>query len=128
MLLTMGTFVISKRYNGDYKFVFATRKGKTIFTSIACKHKLDCDRMIAGIKENMVMFAFTKIRKASNKHFFRLSKDGLVLAHSRKFSTELMLEKGINEIINYAATAEVLDFSENNFSFSNCEGVFENEV
>jgi hypothetical protein len=25
--------------------------------------------MIAGIKENVVMYAFTKIRKASNKHF-----------------------------------------------------------
>lgn len=124
----MGTFVISKRYNGDYKFVFATRKGKTIFTSIPCKHKLDCELMIAGIKENMAMFAFTKIRKASNQHFFRLSKDGLVLAHSRKFSTELMLQKGINEIIKYASQAEVLDFSENSFSFYNVDGVFENEV
>ena len=124
----MGTFVISKRYNGDYKFVYATRKGKTIFTSIPCKHKLDCEQLIAGIKENMVLFAFTKVRKASNQHFFRLSKDGLVLAHSRKFSTELMLQKGINEIINYASQAEVLDFSENSFSFSNVDGVFENEV
>lgn len=124
----MGTFVISKRYNGDYKFVYATRKGKTIFTSIPCNHKLDCEQMIAGIKENMVLFAFTKVKKAANQHFFRLSKDGLVLAHSRKFSTELMLEKGINEIINYAAKAEVLDFSENSFSFANEDDVFENVV
>ena len=65
----MSTFVISKRYNGDYKFVFATRKGKTIFTSIACKHKSDCERMILGIKENMSLFAFTKVKKASNKFF-----------------------------------------------------------
>ena len=84
--------------------------------------------MIAGIKENMVLFAFTKIKKSSNQYFFRLSKDGLVLANSRKFSTELMLEKGIKEIINYAAKAEVLDFSENSFSFSNEEEVFENVV
>ncbi len=124
----MGTFVISKRYNSDYKFVFATRKGKTIFTSIACKHKLDCEQLITGIKENMVLFAFTKVKKTSNQHFFRLSKDGLVLAHSRKFSTELMLEKGIKEIINYAAKAEVLDFSESSFSFSSEDVVFENEV
>ena len=82
--------------------------------------------MIAGIQENMALFAFTKIKKASNKHFFRLSKDGLVLAHSRKYSTELMLQKGINEIINYATKAEVLDFSENSFSFTNDETVFEN--
>ena len=36
--------------------------------------------MILGIKENMSLFAFTKVKKASNKFFFRLSKDGLVLA------------------------------------------------
>jgi uncharacterized protein YegP (UPF0339 family) len=114
----MSTFVISKRYNGDYMFVFASRKGKTIFTSIACKYKSDCERMIIGIKENMSLFAFTKVKKASNKFFFRLSKDGFVLANSRKFSTELMLQKGIDEIINYVHKAEILDFSENELVFS----------
>jgi uncharacterized protein YegP (UPF0339 family) len=121
----MSTFVISKRYNGDYKFVFASRKGKTIFTSIACKHKSDCERMILGIKENMSLFAFTKVKKASNKFFFRLSKDGLVLANSRKFSTELMLQKGIDEIINYVHMAEILDFSENELVFSEDSNAFE---
>jgi hypothetical protein len=29
----MGTFVISKRFDDRYKFVFTSRKGKTIFTS-----------------------------------------------------------------------------------------------
>lgn len=121
----MSTFVISKRYNGDYKFVFASRKGKTIFTSITCKQKTDCERMISAIKENMELFAFTKVKKASNKFFFRLSKDGLVLANSRKFSTELMLQKGIDEIINYAHKAEILDFSENDFAFSEDSADFE---
>jgi uncharacterized protein YegP (UPF0339 family) len=124
----MSTFVISKRYNGDYKFVFASRKGKTIFTSIACKHKSDCESMILGIKENIAFFAFTKVRKASNKFFFRLSKDGLVLANSRKFSTELMLQKGIDEIINYVHKAEILDFSENEFAFSEDSSAFEEDA
>ena len=84
--------------------------------------------MILGVKENMVMFAFTKNRQASNKHFLRLSKDGLVLARSRKFSKELMLKKGINKIINYAVMTEFLGFSENSFSFSNDDDVFENEI
>jgi uncharacterized protein YegP (UPF0339 family) len=123
----MSTFVISKRYNGDYKFVFASRKGKTIFTSIACKHKSDCERMILGIKENIAFFGFTKVKKASNKFFFRLSKDGLVLANSRKFSTELMLQKGIDEIINYVHKAEILDFSENEFVFSEDSSAFEDD-
>lgn len=113
----MGMFVISKRFNGDYKFIFASRRGKTIFTSIACKHKSDCELMIAGIKENRTLFTFTKVRNAAGKYFFRLSKDGLVLANSRKYSTELMLKKGIDEIIKHVLTAEILDFSENEFVF-----------
>lgn len=117
-------FVISKRFNGDYKFIFASRRGKTIFTSIGCKHKSDCELMIAAIKENMELFAFTKVRTAAGKYSFRLSKDGLVLANSRKFSTELMLKKGIDEIIKYVPAAEMLDFSENEFAFPDGDAVF----
>jgi uncharacterized protein YegP (UPF0339 family) len=120
----MGMFVISKRYNGDYKFIFASRKGKTIFTSIGCRHKSDCELMIAGIRDNMELFAFTKVRNAAGKYTFRLSKDGLVLANSRKYSTELMLKKGIDEIIKYAPMAEILDFSESEFEFPDVNAVF----
>lgn len=109
----MGAFVISKRFNGDYKFIFSSRKGKTIFTSISCKNKSDCALMIAAIRENLDMFSFTKVRAAGNKFVFRLSKDGLVLATSRKYSTEGLLQKGIDEIVKYVSMAETLDFSEN---------------
>ena len=120
--LSMGTFVISKRLNGDFKFIFASRKGKTIFTSIGCKHKADCELMINSIKTHMELFAFTKVRAAGGKHAFRLSKDGLVLANSRKYTTELLLQKGIDEILKYVSVAEVLDFSEGESVF---EEVFE---
>lgn len=112
----MGTFVISKRFNGEYKFIFATRRGKTIFTSIGCRHKHDCEQMIEAIRHDTHLFTFTKVRSAS-KYFFRISKGGLVLATSRKYSTELMLQKGIDEIMRYVARAETLDFSENEFAF-----------
>jgi len=124
----MGTFVISKRFNGDFKFIFASRRGKTIFTSIGCKHKTDSELMIQAIKENLDQFAFTKIRNAGGKYMFRLSKDGLVLANSRKYSTELRLQKGIDEITKYVPTAEILDFSENDFVFPEGESVFSEEV
>ncbi len=120
----MGMFVISKRYNGEYKFVFTSRKGKTIFTSISCKQKSDCEMMIDAIRENINLFAFTKNGTASGKYFFRLSKGGLVLATSRKYSTELSLKKGINEILKYVDRAETLDFSENELVFPNAEDVF----
>lgn len=120
----MGMFVISKRYNGEYKFVFTSRKGKVIFTSISCKQKSDCELMIAGIKDNLEFFTFTKSSTASGKYFFRLSKGGLVLATSRKYSTELSIKKGINEILKYVPIAETLDFSENESVFPNEDEVF----
>jgi len=120
----MGMFVISKRYNGEYKFEFTNRKGKTIFTSISCKQKSDCEQIIAGIRDNINLFAFTKNRSASGKYFFRLSKGGLVLATSRKFSTELSIQKGIADIVKYVARAEILDFSENEMVFPDAADVF----
>lgn len=69
-------FVISKRYCGDYKFIFASRKGKTIITSIGCKEKSDCEWIIRAIKENKTVFAFTKYKKAADKHFFQNIKTG----------------------------------------------------
>ena len=116
----MSAFVISKR-DGNYKFTFASRKGKTIFTSISCKGKADCEQIIAAIRDNTTDFTFTRMRTGSGKFFFRISRNGLVLANSRKFSTELMLKKGIDQILKYVPTAVTLDFSEDESVFSNIE-------
>ncbi|NHM06205.1 DUF1508 domain-containing protein [Flavobacterium sp. CYK-4] len=120
----MGTFVISKRDNGDYKFIFATRRGKTIFTSISYKQKSDCEKLIGGFQQHFELFAITKIRNAGGKYFFRLSKDGFILANSRKYTTELLMLKGINEIAQHIPAAEVLDFSENDSIFPEADLVF----
>lgn len=123
----MGAFVISKRLNGDFKFVFTTRKGKTIFTSIGCKNKSDCEKMIAAIKDNLEQFTLTRSKAAAGKFFFRLAKDGLVLATSRKFSTEFMFQKGIKNLRDQVPNSETLDFSENYFVFPDAENVFATE-
>ncbi|UGU17225.1 YegP family protein [Sinomicrobium kalidii] len=117
----MGVFVISKQTNGDYKFVFTSRKGKAIFTSISFKRKSDCEQVIERVIDDIEMFTFTKKHTASGKYFFRLSKGGLVLATSRKYSTELSLGRGVDGIMKYVLGAEVLDFSENESVFPESE-------
>lgn len=114
----MGAFVISKRFNGAFKFVFTSRKGKTIFTSIGYDSKLVCEAAIEFVKTKSESTIFVKFRASNGKYFFRLVVDDLVVANSRKYSTSLMLQKGINEIILYGSKSEVLDFSENDFVFS----------
>ena len=61
------------------------------------------------------------MRTGSGKYYFRISRNGLVLANSRKFSTELMLKKGIDQILKYVPEAVTLDFSEDEPVFTNAE-------
>ena len=63
----------------------------------------------------------------SGKYSFRLSKEGMVLANSRKYTTELRVQKGIDEIVKDVAFAEILDFSENDFVFPDAEVIVQEE-
>ena len=121
----MSAFVISKRSNGNYKFTFANRRGKTIFTSISCREKYDCERIIATLQNDLSSFTFRKARTGSGKYFFRITRGGLVLATSRKFTTERLLQKGIDQFMNYGLAAETLDFSKNEDVFADAEPVSE---
>ncbi len=121
----MSAFVISKRTNGNFKFTFASRRGKTIFTSIACKEKLDCETIIGSIQNDTGSFTFRKARTGSGKYFFRITRGGLVLATSRKFSTELLLQKGIDQFLKYSPEAETLDFSISEDVFAEADRVSE---
>lgn len=121
----MSAFVISKRLDGNYKFTFASRKGKTIFTSISCKQKSDCEAIIFAIKNETSTFTFRKARTGSGKYFFRVTRGGFVLATSRKFSTELMLQKGVDQFMKYVDSAETLDFSMNEDIFAEADAVTE---
>jgi uncharacterized protein YegP (UPF0339 family) len=125
----MGAFVISKRVNGAYKFIFASRKGKTIFTSLTCKQKSDCEEMIQAFQTQWERFTLTQSKASGGKFIFRVTKDGLVLATSRKYTTERLLQKGIEEIARSIAKAEVLDFSDQDTIFPDAAMVFaENET
>lgn len=114
----MGVFVISKRFNDEYKFVFTSRKGKTIFTSLSYELKFECEEDIEKFKLNIESAEFLKFKSTAGKYFFKLFLAGNHFATSRKYTTELRLQKGINEIVQYASKSEILDFSENNFVFS----------
>jgi len=113
----MGAFVISKRFNDTYKFVFTSRKGKVIFTSQSYELKFEGEEDIAWLKASIETAVFVKVKSAKGQYFFKLLLGERHLATSRKYTTELRLIKGINEIKSFAASAEILDFSENNFVF-----------
>jgi len=113
----MGTFVISKRFDDRYKFVFTSRKGKTIFTSPSLELKMECEDRIEEIKANIEKYTYVKSRAANGKYFFKMMLEDAIIATSRKYTTPLLLEKGIDEIIRTAVKSDVLDFTMNEFVF-----------
>ena len=113
----MGTFVISKRFDDRYKFVFTSRKGKTIFTSPSFELKMECEEIIEQIKSNIEKYTYEKSRAANGKYFFKMMLEETVIATSRKYTTPLLLQKGIDEIIRFAVKSEVLDFTMSDFVF-----------
>ena len=113
----MGTFVISKRFDDRYKFVFTSRKGKTIFTSPSFELKMECEAIIEEIKETIDNYTYVKSRAANGKYFFKMMLEETVIATSRKYTTPLLLEKGIDEIIRTAVKSDILDFTLNEFVF-----------
>ena len=74
--------------------------------------------MIDLVKANLESSTYVKFRASNGKYYFRLVVEQQVVATSRKYTTELRLQKGIDEIVLYAAKAETLDFSENDFVFA----------
>ncbi|GGE97386.1 DUF1508 domain-containing protein [Flavobacterium limi] len=117
----MGAFVVSRRFNDEYKFVFTSRKGKVIFTSLSYELKFECEEDIEKFKVNIEQAKFLKFKGSGGKYFFKLMLGEVHFATSRKYTTELLLQKGIKEIVMYASRAEILDFSSN-------ESIFEDEV
>ncbi len=113
----MGAFVISKRFDDQYKFVFTSKKGKVIFTSMKYELKFECEAAIEYFRSNISLATFDKHKSAGGKYFFRLFLDGAPFALSRKYTTELRVQKGIDEILKHASVSEILDFSDNDLIF-----------
>ncbi|HEX8270298.1 MAG TPA: DUF1508 domain-containing protein [Flavobacterium sp.] len=113
----MGAFVITKRFNGEYKFTFTSRKGKVIYTSSGYDSKEICEADIEVVKSEVASDSFVRLKAAGGKYFFRILIGERQVAVSRKYSTELRMKKGIDEILLYSYKAEVLDFSEDSFVF-----------
>lgn len=117
----MATFLITKRLNGEYKYELTSRKGKTIFTSNSFELRFECEEQIEHLKKNLEHLIFMRFRSGNGKFFFRLILNEKEIAVSRKYSTQFLLQKGIDEIIKYGEIAEFLDFSSGDDVFASLE-------
>ncbi len=122
----MGTFVITKRQNGYYKYEFTSRKGKTIFISNDFELRFECEDDLENFKNNIKEVFFMKFKSGNGKLFFKIILDDKEIAVSRKYSTQFLLQKGIDEIIRSSSKSEILDFTNQEFVFPVAEDIFDN--
>ena len=121
----MGTFVITQRNSGFYKYEFTSRKGKTILVSNDFELRFECEEHIEYVKNKIEAVFFMKFKSKNGKLYFKMILDEKEIAVSRKYTTQLLMEKGINEIIRSFAVSEVLDFSSQDFAFPDASDLFE---
>ena len=107
----MGTFVITKRISDLYKYEFVSRKGKPIFISKDFELRFECENEIEKLKVSIESCFYMQFKSTKGKFYFKIVLNDQELAISRKFSTQLMMQKSINEIIKYGSQSEILDFS-----------------
>jgi len=117
----MATFVISRRLSDDFKFEFVSRRGKTILTSDSYELRYECEEDIEIMKRALHEAIFMKFRTSSGKFYFRLIIAKKEFATSRKYTTQLLMQKGIDEIMRSMEISEVLDFFSTEFSFPEIE-------
>ena len=120
----MGTFVITKRQSGYYKYEFTSRKGKTIFISNDFELRFECEEAVALLKKTIDKVFFMKFKSGNGKLYFKIILDEKEIAVSRKYTTPFLMQKGIDEITRSITKSEILDFSNNDIIFPPSEEIF----
>lgn len=120
----MGTFVISQRLSGVYKYEFTSRKGKTIFTSNDFELRFEAEEEIERLKAALDVIVFMRFRSPRGKFYFKMILDKVEVAKSRQYTTQLLMQKGIDEIMRSLASSEILDFSSSDEIFPPAEDIF----
>jgi uncharacterized protein YegP (UPF0339 family) len=120
----MGTFVITKRLSGYYKYEFTSRKGKAIFVSNDFELRFECEEDIESLKKAIDNVFFMRFKSKNGKMYFKMILNEKEVAVSRRYTAPLLMQKGIDEIIRTLSQSEVLDFSIQNDVFPPAEEIF----
>jgi uncharacterized protein YegP (UPF0339 family) len=120
----MGTFVITKRLNGCYKYEFTSRKGKAIFVSNDFELRFECEEHIESLKKAIDSVFFMRFKSKNGKMYFKIILNEKEVAVSRKYTTQLLMQKGIDEIQRALHKSEILDFSNSDAIFPPADEIF----
>lgn len=107
----MGTFVISKRKNGEFQFNLKAGNGQTILTSEGYTTKANCMNGIDSVKKNSTEDSrYERKTSANGKFYFNLkATNGQVIGTSEMYESENSRDNGIESVKKNAPDADIKD-------------------
>jgi uncharacterized protein YegP (UPF0339 family) len=104
----MGSFVISKRKNGEFQFVLKAGNGQVILASEGYTTKAACENGIESVKKNAQTDARFDLLEAKNgKPYFNLkATNGQIIGTSEMYESVAARENGIASVAKNAPDAD----------------------
>lgn len=105
----MGTFVISKRTNGEFQFRLKAGNGQEILASEGYKTKAACLNGVESVKKNALEDTrFDRLESKNGKFYFNLkATNGQIIGTSEMYETKASMENGIASVAKNAPDADV---------------------
>jgi len=109
----MGTYLISKRKNGEFQFTLKAGNGQVILTSEGYAAKSACMNGVESVKKNSTEDGRYEKKTASNgKLFFNLkATNGQVIGTSQMYEAEASMLNGIESVKTNGPNSDVTDES-----------------
>lgn len=105
----MGSFVISKRKNGEFQFVLKAGNGQVILASEGYTTKAACDNGIESVRKNSQVEArFDRLEAKNGKFYFNLkATNGQIVGNSEMYESVASRDNGIASVAKNAPDADV---------------------
>lgn len=105
----MGSFVISKRKNGEFQFVLKAGNGQVILASEGYTTKAACENGIESVRKNSQDDKrFDRLEAKNGKPYFNLkATNGQIIGTSEMYESVAARENGIASVAKNAPDADV---------------------
>ncbi|ESU19161.1 hypothetical protein FCR2A7T_25840 [Flavobacterium cauense R2A-7] len=105
----MGSFLITKRANGEFQFVLKAGNGQVILASEGYTTKAACENGIESVRKNSQEDArFDRLVSKNGKPYFNLkATNGQIIGNSEMYESEAARENGIESVKKNAPDATV---------------------
>lgn len=109
----MGTFVMTKSANGEFRFKLKAGNGEPILSSEGYSTKAGCLNGVESVKTNAVTDdRYERKTSSNNKHYFNLkSTNGQIIGTSEMYESSSGRDGGIESVKKNAPGASVDDQS-----------------